>query len=47
MTMPTPAAARILVIEDIASLAMTYAAHLEGAGHIVDTAERVAIWRAP
>ncbi|WP_353216638.1 sigma-54 dependent transcriptional regulator, partial [Sandarakinorhabdus sp.] len=39
MTMPIPAA-RILVIEDIASLAMTYAAHLEGAGHIVDTADR-------
>ncbi len=38
--MPTPAAARILVIEDIASLAMTYAANLEGAGHTVDTAER-------
>lgn len=32
--------ARILVIEDIASLAMTYAAHLEGAGHVVDTAHR-------
>lgn len=33
-------AARILVIEDIASLAMTYAAHLEAAGHSVATAQR-------
>jgi two-component system repressor protein LuxO len=32
-------AARILVVEDIASLAMTYAAHLEGVGHSVDVAD--------
>ena len=36
----TPAvSARILVVEDIASLAMTYAAHLEGVGHTVDVAD--------
>jgi two-component system repressor protein LuxO len=46
MTMSIPAAARILVIEDIASLAMTYAAHLEGAGHSVDTADRGDVARA-
>ncbi|TFU05516.1 sigma-54-dependent Fis family transcriptional regulator [Polymorphobacter arshaanensis] len=32
-------AARILVVEDVASLAMTYAAHLEGIGHTVDIAD--------
>jgi two-component system repressor protein LuxO len=44
--MSLPTAARILVIEDIASLAMTYAAHLEGAGHIVKTADRGDVARA-
>jgi two-component system repressor protein LuxO len=34
-----PAAARILVVEDIASLAMTYAAQLEAAGYKVDIAD--------
>ncbi|PZN92132.1 MAG: sigma-54-dependent Fis family transcriptional regulator [Alphaproteobacteria bacterium] len=38
--MPQQAPARILVVEDIASLAMVYAGHLEGAGHLVDIAER-------
>jgi two-component system, repressor protein LuxO len=34
-----PAIARILVVEDIASLAMTYAAQLEALGHKVDIAD--------
>ena len=34
-----PAAARVLVVEDIASLAMTYAAQLEALGHQVDIAD--------
>jgi two-component system, repressor protein LuxO len=34
-----PAIARILVVEDIASLAMTYAAQLEAIGHKVDIAD--------
>jgi two-component system repressor protein LuxO len=37
--MNIPTAARILVVEDIASLAMTYAAQLEAMGHQVDIAD--------